>query len=66
MSQGQAFTVVIKDGVVRAPGGTGGITATGVLKIPGQANIFSGTLEGDSGNVSYMGRCTGTFTAKRG
>ncbi len=65
-AQGQVFTIVIKDGVVRAPGGEGTISETGVLHIPGRVNVFSGALQGDSGHGTYDGRCKGTFTAKRG
>ena len=61
------FEVHIQNGIVTGPaGGKGSLSPNGSVQLPGKANTFSGMLNGNSGKGTYTGRCTGTFTAKRG
>jgi hypothetical protein len=58
------FAIRITNGVVSANGGNGSVTGTGQLKFPGRDNFFRGRLNSNgTGNGTYSGRCTGTFTA---
>jgi hypothetical protein len=50
---------------VQSPSGTGSISPSGALRVPGKVNMFTGTLRGNSGSGTYSGRCSGTFTASR-
>ena len=62
---GGVFTIRIKDGVVRGPGGRGSVSASGRIDFPGEANHFSGTLRDRTGSGTYVGKCSGTFTTTR-
>lgn len=64
-ARSSVFTIQIRGGTVRAPGGAGSISPSGALRFPGRANSFAGTLRGNSGGGTYSGRCSGTFTASR-
>lgn len=65
-ARGHVFTISIKNGVVRTPGRTEGtVSEAGVLRIPGRVNVFTGQIEGDAGQGTYQGLCSGTFTVTR-
>jgi hypothetical protein len=49
---GSDFTITIRNGVVKAPGGSGSVSASGAIQFPGRTNIFTGTLQGNSGSGS--------------
>jgi hypothetical protein len=64
--QGSVFNIRLLNGVVSSPGGRGSVGVTGSIRFPGDANYFTGQLRGNEGGGTYSGRCTGTFTARRG
>jgi hypothetical protein len=63
---GSVFTITISGSSVKAPGGTGSVSASGAIQFPGRTNNFTGTLQGSSGSGSYSGKCGGSWTATRG
>jgi uncharacterized caspase-like protein len=64
-ARGSVFTIRIQGNTVHAPGGGGSISPSGALRVPGRANVFTGTLRGNSGGGTYSGKCSGTFTVSR-
>jgi serine/threonine protein kinase len=62
---GSVFSLVIAGGVVYAPGGKGTVSPAGEIHFPGAANVFTGTLSGNTGSGRYQGKCIGTFTARK-
>jgi len=62
---GGVFTITLRNGAVSAPGGRGSVSASGAVRFPGEANQFTGQLNGNEGSGTYFGRCTGTFSARR-
>ena len=59
------FTVRVLGSTVRAPGGTGSVSANGAITFPGQDNHFTGRLRGNSGSGTFSGRCAGSFRMQR-
>ena len=62
---GSVFRITVRNGAVTAPGGSGSVSAAGAIRFPGVANVFTGTLNGNSGSGHYSGRCSGVFSARR-